>query len=120
MNTKIMGIAVLGLMLSGTALADNHGHGRGEMQRGGNPLELTEAQREQMQTIRTNYGEQMRALRQQMHAEMQAVLTPEQQAKAAEMREARQARMQERRERMQERREHMREGRHHRRQRDGS
>lgn len=113
MNTRIMGIAVLGLMLSGTALADNHGHGRGDMQPGGNPLELTESQRQQMQTIRMNYGEQMRALRQQMQAEMQAVLTPEQQVKAAEMREARQARMQERRERMQERR-------HHRRQRDGS
>lgn len=108
MNTKLIGIAVLGLMLSGAAMADHHGQGRDGMHRGDNPLELTEAQREQMQAIRADYREQMRALREQMHAEMQAVLTPEQQAQATEMREARQARMQEHRERMQERRRHRR------------
>lgn len=105
MRLMTISAVVLGLAMSGGAFADD-GQQRERGQRGwGAGLDLTAEQREQLQTIRTNYGQQFRQLHAEMQDQINAVLTPEQQAKAQERREAMRDRMRQRMEQRGERRQ---------------
>lgn len=114
MRVMTIGAVLLGLALSGAAVADDHEmHERHMRDRMGQELGLTDAQREQMRAIHEEYRERMQALRAERHERIQAILTPEQRQQMAEhherMQERRVERMEQRMERMERRQERRRE-----------
>ncbi|MCG8392699.1 MAG: hypothetical protein MI745_06420 [Pseudomonadales bacterium] len=100
---KKLAIVILAVV-STSAFAMGPGHKGGErmaehMQK---QLELTDEQTAQIQTIFTEQGEKMKALHEETREKINAVLTPEQQDKLAELKEKRKERWEERKEKWME------------------
>jgi len=106
----VVGVAaVVALLVGGAAIYAQgprgvRGRGPGGVGPGGPPaammlreLNLSDAQREQVRQLMTQYREQVGALNDRLESDIRALLTPEQQQQADKLRADRDARMKERR-----------------------